>query len=212
MRIIKEENYKVLTEASLNRLVRGHDKDGYAVLSASRNERTVEENNKCFEQLKKDVKGMGYSYVPVFGGYVETDDNGEKHPVYEKSLYVLPKRKNQNGEFEDKDFDSFVDNMFQLGKKFEQEEILIKYPDEKPAYYFVKNKQKDMEFNGASFNDIKSEYFTAMKKWDGENKKGGSPQRFSFKECYLSDQPHTVSGATARSMNGELVYFDGKNH
>lgn len=208
MKIIKEENYSVLTEASLNRLVRGHDKDGYAVLSASRNERTVEDNNKNFEQLKKDVKNKGYSYVPVFGGYVETDDGGEQHPVYEKSLYVIPKRKGQNGEFEDKDFDIFVGDMFEIGGKYNQEEILVKYPNENPAYYFVDTMKKDMEFGGTSFNDIKSAYFTSMKKWDGKNRMGGSPQRFTFKECYLSEQPHTVAGATARSMNGELVYFN----
>ena len=215
MKIIKEnsinEDMVVLTEASLNRLVRGHDKDGYAVLSASRNENSVPQNNKNFETLKRDVKNLGYSYVPVFGGYVETSVDGEKIPVYEKSLYVLPFRKNSYGEIESGNFDKFVDDMFSLGKKYSQEQILLKLPNGYPAWYKSSNREKTLEFSGkTSFNDIGKEYFTSLKKWDGKNKFGGSSQRFTFEECYLSDQPHTVAGATARRVSGELIYFDGK--
>ena len=207
MRVINE-NYVKLTEASLNRLVRGHDKDGYAVLSASRNEKSAEENNRDFERLKTDIKQMGYSYVPVFGGYIETTDSGERIPVYEKSLYVLPFKKNSTGDIENKEFDKFVEDMFKLGNKYRQEQILLKYADEYPAYYDVSNGDRDMEFTGkTSFNDIKQDYFTSLKKWDGKNNKGGSSQRFSFSECYLNEQPHTIAGAHVRSLNGELVYF-----
>ncbi|MBO7696672.1 MAG: DUF3293 domain-containing protein [Methanobrevibacter sp.] len=207
MKVINE-NYVKLTEASLNRLVRGHDKDGYAVLSASRNERSTEENNKKFEELKKDIKSLGYSYVPVFGGYIETTESGERVPVYEKSLYVLPFRKDGAGGIENKDFNKFVEDMFKLGNKYNQEQILLKYADKSPAYYGVSSKNRDMEFTGkTSFNDIKQDYFTSLKKWDGKNSKGGSSQRFSFSECYLNEQPHTIAGAHVRSLNGELVYF-----
>ena len=62
-------SYIKLTEATLNRLVKGHDKDGYVILSASRGDKTDAENNRRFEELKKKVWNLGYSYIPVFGGY-----------------------------------------------------------------------------------------------------------------------------------------------
>ena len=216
MKVIKEdvlsEDLVVLTEASLNRLVRGHDEDGYAVLSASRFNYDVAENNKRFNSLKKDVKSLGYSYVPVFGGYIETGEEGQKEPVYEKSLYVLPFKRDAHGEDVVKDFESFKNDMINLGKKYEQEAILITEPNEPPAYYYMRNGKYGEVFNGVtSFNDIKNQYFTSLKKWNGLNKRGGSPQRFTFSESYLMKQPDTISGAHARSLSGELIYLNKKS-
>lgn len=198
--------YVKLTEATLNRLVKGHDKDGYIILSASRGDKTDAENNRRFEELKKRVWNLGYSYIPVFGGYSE-EDHGE---VFEKSLFVLAKNKKEA----EIDFDKFVEDMREIGSSYEQDSILVKYPDKAPMYLNLSTGEFDRPFDGEiKLNDLAQMYFTALKKWNtakyGDEIKG-KPQRYTytFKEVYLSEQPKTISGAHRRSSNGEIVFYD----
>jgi hypothetical protein len=73
---------------SLSRL-HGHIKAGHMVgfISASRGNLSPAENNKRTKELKKSLKGHGYTPVPVKGEYIE-DHNGEKIPVKEKSFMI----------------------------------------------------------------------------------------------------------------------------
>ena len=199
-------SYIKLTEATLNRLVKGHDKDGYVILSASRGDKTDAENNRRFEELKKTVWNLGYSYIPVFGGYSE-EDHGE---VFEKSLFVLAKNKKEA----EIDFDKFVEDMREIGSSYEQDSILVKYPDKAPMYLNLSTGEFDRPFDGEiKLNDLAQMYFTALKKWNtskyGDEIKG-NPQRYTytFNEVYLSEQPKTISGAHRRSSNGEIVFYD----
>ena len=198
--------YVKLTEATLNRLVKGHDKDGYIILSASRGDKTDAENNRRFEELKKTVWNLGYSYIPVFGGYSE-EDHGE---VFEKSLFVLAKNKKEA----EIDFDKFVEDMREIGSSYEQDSILVKYPDKAPMYLNLSTGEFDRPFDGEiKLNDVTQMYFTALKKWNTDkygDKIKGKPQRYTytFKEVYLSEQPKTLMGAHRRSSNGEIVFYD----
>lgn len=199
-------SYVKLTEATLNRLVKGHDKDGYIILSASRGDKTEVENNRRFEELKQKVWNLGYSYIPVFGGYSE-EEHGE---VFEKSLFVLAKNKKEA----EVDFDKFVEDMTEIGSSYEQDSILVKYPDKAPMYLNLSTGEFDRPFDGdIKLNDITQMYFTALKKWNADkygDKIQGKPQRYTytFKEVYLSEQPKTISGAHRRSSNGEIVFYD----
>jgi len=73
---------------SLSRL-HGHIKAGHMVgfISASRGNLSPAENNKRTKELKKSLKGHGYTPVPVKGEYIE-DHNGEKKKVKEKTFMV----------------------------------------------------------------------------------------------------------------------------
>lgn len=197
--------YRKLDESTLNRLIKGHDKDGYAIISASRGDKTPSENNKRFDELKEKVWSLGYSYVPVFGGYKE-DDFGE---VLEKSLFVLPKNKRSG----DIDLEKFFSDMKELGKEYEQDSVLVKYPDENPRYLELSTGELGASFDGELLlNDVTQQYFTSLKKWNvdkyGDSIKG-KPQRYTFttNEVYLREQPKTISEAHRRSLLGEIVFY-----
>lgn len=197
--------YRKLDESTLNRLIKGHDKDGYVIISASRGDKTPIENNRRFDELKGKVWSLGYSYVPVFGGYKE-DDFGE---VFEKSLFVLPKNK-RSGNI---DLEKFFSDMKELGKEYEQDSILVKYPDENPRYLELSTGELGAPFDGELLlNDVTQQYFTSLKKWNtdkyGDSIKG-KPQRYTFttNEVYLREQPKTISEAHRRSLLGEIVFY-----
>lgn len=175
-----------LTETTLNRLVTDHNK--YVIISASRGDKTIEENNRRFSELKNKVWKAGYSYIPVYGGYIE--DSGE---VYEKSLVVLPKNKDQ-------DFSQLVDDMISIGKYYEQEAILVKFPDDYPVYYDLITNTYGESFDGElKLNDAAQKYFTSLKK---------HPRAQRFIYTYLESQPQTIMGAHMRESRGEIIYYD----
>lgn len=211
-----EENKVILDESTLNRLVSGHDKDGYVIISASRGDKTAEENNKRFSELKSKVNKYGYSYIPVFGGYKE-EDNGE---VLEKSLFVLPYNRVLGTKVEPEYFDDFLSSMIDLGKYYNQDSILVKTPTDKPKYLDLSTMEYDKPFDGElKLNDIAQVYFTSMKKWNtdkyGDTIKG-KPQRFTYTQTenltnvYLMEQPKTINEAHRRSLLGEIIYYDKK--
>lgn len=175
-----------LVETTLNRLVTDHNK--YVMISASRGDKTKEENNRRFSELKNKVWKAGYSYIPVYGGYIE--GNVE---VYEQSLVVVPKNKDQ-------DFSQLVDDMISIGKYYEQEAILVKFPDDYPVYYNLITNTYGEPFNGElKLNDVAQKYFTSLKKHP-------RAQRFTY--TYLENQPQTIMGAHMRESRGEIVYYD----
>ena len=175
-----------LNETTLNRLVSDHNK--YVIISASRGDKSVEENNKRFSELKDKVWQAGYSYIPVYGGYIE--DGGE---VYEKSLVVLPRNKDQ-------DFSKLVDDMILIGKFYDQEAILVKSQDDYPVYYDLNSNSYGAPFDGElKLNDVTQHYFTSLKKHP-------KAQRFTY--TYLESQPQTIMGAHMRESRGEIIYYD----
>lgn len=195
-------DYTKLTEATLNRLIKGHDNDGYIIISASRGDKTAEENNRRFAELKKTVKMNGYSFIPVFGGYKE--DGGE---VFEKSLYVLPVSANE----ERADFEVFFKDMVDIANVYSQEAILVKRVGEHPRYYNLSNDTYGSPFTGVTINDVLQQYFAALKMWNTDkygDKIKGKPQRFTFHELYIDEQPRTISGAHMRRSGGEIVFYD----
>lgn len=164
-----------LTEANLNRISRGHSKDGYIVISASRDKYTVVENNKKTEELRELLVRIGYSYIQVFGGYQYPDTHKEDT---EKSFCVYPIQR--GWEKKHIDFNVFKENMIKLGKKYEQNSILICPPNEKPRYLYLADMQEDKPFSDIIYNDTNQENFTALKKWNADKFNQGKPQRFTY--------------------------------
>lgn len=213
------EKLELLTEVSLYRAVKEHDKNGYAMISASRQdcinkdnpsaEEIWDENNKRTNNLKTDITNLSYSYVPVYGGYKE---EGSNTASIEKSFIVFPY------DFRKKelvDFDTFEKELINLGKKYNQDAILIKRPDSKPRYFYLNtNTWDDVEFGNLKLNDITQQYFTSLKGWADTslNKKNrdwsGTPKRFTYSESYLNLPPQTIMDAHARSSSGELFSME----
>lgn len=189
------EKYIKLTEANLNRVVNGHDKMGYVIISSSRQDIWVyndniyyedpnrfgstkveidsqlhtDINNIAYKKLKNKIASLGYSYIPVYGGFKE---KGQQKANVEKSLIVMPFNI-KSGTYTD--FDKFVNDMFDIAgpNGYHQDSILIKYPDKNPQYYscWTQKPEEGIMFTGTSLNDITKEYFTALKKWSDISKK-----------------------------------------
>ena len=227
-----------LTEANLNRVVNGHDKMDYVILSASRqnlyktpsgniysvpsgemkhnnndkelkpgSKEHTDANNVRNKELLSFLRSNHYAYVPVYGGYKE---EGQEKASIEKSFIVLPYDWS-SGKY--LDFNTFAKTLLKESwGKYQQDAILIKYPDRKPDYYDCKTgKPQGLELTSVVLNDLTKEYFTALKKWgDISNKDSGSftqgePQRFTFEAFYMNDYPNTMNEHRIRRNKGELV-------
>ena len=89
-------------------------------------------NQKNNKKLENDLFRLGYrGYKKILGGYKYSTDN----TIYsEPGFLVSCKRSLVNP-------DTFKEEMISLGKRYEQEAILLKIPGEKPAYYNTKGEQ-----------------------------------------------------------------------
>lgn len=159
-----DEAYKiagVIIEDSLNRLQEVHRKNGYAIVSACRNEFTKEENEKRTNQLKEILQKSFFSFKKVLGGFIETKEDGSKKEVKEKSFIIYNYDKNGNVAEKDKLFKFAL----QICKKFNQNSILYSEKGDKPRYYTQQGKV-DSSFSNAgfTFNDKKQQYFTDFSK------------------------------------------------
>lgn len=86
----KLKRYKgKLKESSWSRIIQ-HIEDGvysFAVISAYLKDLTVEENLKRHEDLRKDIRNLGYGYIEQKSGYTYKDDETET-TVEEKSFFI----------------------------------------------------------------------------------------------------------------------------
>lgn len=214
MRLLK------LTEANLNRISKGHEKNGYCILSASRHYYSEQENNLRAKKLVSKLRSKHYSYIPVYGGYKEY---GAEKPSIEKSFIVYPYDIHSH---EQLDWDTFEQDIIDIGIEFEQDSILICRPNSKPYYKGLKREVEDSEcYSSVTLNDVTKDYFTAIKKRSDMslNRKNrsweeGNSQRFTFEdedlipELYLDPYPRSMSHGYARwaqyDMNHVYLVFD----
>ena len=208
---------KIIKETKLNRILEYHFKIGFIIISGSRAENSEEENNKNFESLKSNVREGGFSYIPVFGGYIEDerDDKnkltGVKHEVVEKAL-IVPNRVLATSNYYSDD-----KKLFELGKeltkKYKQQDFLFKpKSDENITSYFDGNGKKTQTFKNVKENDLSQIFFTKLIR-----RKKQEDRRFTFTESidkeliinfYINKSPQSV--AEARSRYGEVFYGSKK--
>jgi len=193
-----DEERVVLNEVKLSRILKYHLNNGFILISSDRSERTPEQNKAKFERLKKDVREAGYSYIPVYGGYIENKGEPTQKEVEEKTLLV-PNKKGHVG---------FNNEIYKLGirlaKKYNQESFFYK-PGGK-SYYIKPSGEVDVEFDDYSLNDATREYFTKF-----HNSKSKVDRRITFESLSINNSPKCVSEATTRY--GEVfLNFEGKSN
>lgn len=205
MKILKEDKENMvatkrilLTETTLNRVMGGHDKFGYAMISGMRDNLYRDKNGNVYSVFSGEDKKSPDDKEIEIGTQDWVDENNKRTkelrtklksstysyiPVYggfkeegsntakiEKSFIVFPYNISTK---EYMDFDEFKENLLNIGASFQQDSILIKAPDSNPVYIDCKTKKPDdYTFTNKKVNDIAQEYFTALKKWDDSSKKG----------------------------------------
>nr|DAJ42446.1 MAG TPA: Protein of unknown function (DUF3293) [Caudoviricetes sp.] len=104
-----------------------HPEMNFAILSADRSERTPEENKAKTEELKKDIKSMGYWYTELKGGYVEIGENGKRVPVDGEDSFIVPNMTKEEA--------------MELGKKYDQDTVMFKDAKAHTLQYIITNER-----------------------------------------------------------------------
>ena len=112
------ENYNnhLYEKQSLSRVWK-HSQNGFFMMSSFRGQFSLEDNLKRHEQLKKSLKQKKLGFFEIDGTYKYDDGHTES----ELSLFV-PFRSDIYS------FEEFEKIALELGKKFNQESVLVKYP------------------------------------------------------------------------------------
>lgn len=186
----------VLIETTLKKMLTTHSDAGYIIISAFRGEYDLRDNYKRTKQLQGDIKSSGYSYFPVWGGFVETDKDGKKHEVKEKSIVVtnFPR-----GSSEPKEDSEELKKLGQkLAKKYDQESFLYKPKGtDSKAHFITQTGKVDFSFNAASPAVASDVYFTNLKKSRFKEK---GEKSFAYREgvVYMAKKPKSLHEAYKR--------------
>lgn len=190
-----------LNEMTVDRLLGKHYNNGFIIISASRGENDNQTNNKLSKQLLNDIKNSGFSFVPVFGGFIENKGTENEKQVYETSYIVLNFDRNGN----EKDFNTLKNLAINLCKKYNQDSVLVKAPNGVPQY-ITQNGNVDMEFNGdVKINDLTQQYFSSFIKTQNidKNQDNRKHTRFTFESCFINPKPMTYNEGHIRHLKGE---------
>lgn len=187
-----------IDETTLNRVLSKHFKDGFIIITADKSYITdPTERKERFKSLKRDIVNAGYSYIPVYGGYKETDpETGKQYdaPSFEYGLLVPNQKPFSNKSKND-------DNLIELGKKlaakYDQETFLYKPKgDDYNSYWVDANGNFVQNFKGLTINDMSQEFFTKLYHSKNPQKKD---RRFTLvTEIYLNKAPNNASEAYER--------------
>lgn len=172
-----------------------HAEKGYCIVSACRgtdsdDPKDVEsnrlENKRRTKQLASDIKNAGYSYMPVYGGYIE-DENGE---VLEASFVIF----NYDNRGNSGDFNDLMSFAISMCGKYNQDSVLICEPGKVPAYYDRNGKvvsEPSKSSDKVKINDRNEPYFTKLK---------DKSKRFTYDIAFPEDDELTSS--LARVLSG----------
>ena len=192
--IIRESLLKIVNESSLNRILSQHFKNGFIIISSYRGERTDDENKKLFDELKQIVKQNKYSFIPVWGGYIENKGTEQEIEIKEPAL-IIP-----NYEIGSKKSYDTSENLKNLGiklsNKFSQESFLYKPKSNDNKSFYINSEGKITDsFENISVNDLTKIYFTKL-----HNSKNKVDRRFTFtnETIYINEPPKSVSEAMNR--------------
>lgn len=207
-----------INEVNAKSLIDKHSKDGYIIISPCRSSseynldsskpndvrKTNEINNKRIQDLIKKIKASGYSYTPVYGGFIEDKGTENETNVYERSFIVY----NHDRQGNTQDFQRLADLAIQWANDYNQNSVLICAPNGTPTYY-KKDGSVDFELSkSAVFNDYAQEYFTDLHK-NTEKYKDSSdkrtPTRFSFTEAFINPPSACLTEQYSRTYWAEIL-------
>lgn len=205
-----------INEVNAKSMLQRHGDSGFIVISPCRGfadfkldpndpqskQKLSEINNQRVREMIQQIKHSGYSYTPVYGGFIENAGTEDEENVYERSFVIYNKRRDGS----EGDIKKLIDFGQALAQQYNQDSFLVKARGEKPKY-ITQNGDVDMEFSGnTSFNDFSQEYFTDLHKNTDKYAKDNNrkPTRFSYVESYINPAPQCYSERHIRSLNGEI--------
>jgi len=192
-----------LHETTLDKMLSTHTDAGYVIISASRGEFDYLENSRRSKKLQADIDSSGLSYIPVWGGFVETNaETGEKQEVKEKSYVITNFKRGSTQPL--KGSEDLKELGTVLCQKYDQESFLYKpQGPSKKAFYLTASGGIDGSFSASSPTTAADVYFTNLKKARSKSKNGKS---FTYREgiIYMAQSPATLY--EARRRRGEMFF------
>lgn len=184
---------------ALYQLLDKHSENGYIIVSLCNDE------DDCVRKLITILKKSPWSYMPVYGGFIENKGEENETVVYEKSFMIF--------NYDKKGSPNKLDDLFNFGvelsEKFNQDSFLYHEPGKKPTYYKY-GKHISVFSDKMKFNDYAEMYFTGLHQ--NTHEYSGIPAkvtRFKFIGCYANPKPQVVCTRFMRDKAGEI--FLGKN-
>jgi hypothetical protein len=181
-KILENIYSEIFIESNLNRILDHHTKNGFIIITSYRNEKNDKLNKKDFHALKIIVQESGYSYIPVYGGFIENKNTPEERIIQEPALFI-PNRVVHSDRAEE---DKLVEFGMMLCDYYDQESFFYQPENSDKAYYLDKDGNTDATFTGKTVNDLTQIYFTDLSQKAYERNKrdkgfGKSLKRFTFK-------------------------------
>jgi len=238
-----------LSESSFNRILGKKYMDaGFIILTADRTcekrkkrpctpEEEIENEKKNVmlgKTLRRSISQAGFSFVPVFGGYLEENpvymsglDQGQSpeeleaqgikpkvNMKKEEYSYLIPSF-NREGYMTPERWQELYKFGLYNCKLYKQESILVKPPKVNQAFYLKQDGSKDTEFNAMTVGDITQQYYTRMMQKKKENRFtfsrkewGGEKPLTGLDEkitLALMSPPYSVNEASKRIIEGEIM-------
>lgn len=186
-----------LKETTLTKMLTKHSDAGYIIITAFRGEFEYKENVKRNQKLKSDIDKSEFSYIPVWGGFIETDsETGEQKEVKERSFVVLNFKRGSKESSPDSEELKKLGRV--LCKKYNQESYLYKpQGNETQAFYINSMGKVEMKFNSATPTKAADMYFTNLSK---SSKKSVGNKAFTYREgvIWLAQSPKSLAEAYKR--------------
>lgn len=184
---------------ALYQLLDKHSENGYIIVSLCNDE------DDCIRKLITILKKSPWSYMPVYGGFIENKGKENETVVYEKGFMIFNYDKKGNPNKLDDLFNFGVE----LSEKINQDSFLYHEHGKKPTYYKY-GKHISVFSDKMKFKDYAEMYFTALHKNTHEYSGiAAKVTRFKFIGCYANPKPQVVCTRFMRDKAGEI--FLGKN-
>lgn len=138
-----------LKESSLSRVWKHAQSDRLiAIFSGFRNENTHKQNIKNNKDIASTLRSNGFGYFFVDGYWIENEGTPDEVHVEEDSIFAIAEKEDEQ---------KFIKLVVSLGKKYNQDGVLVKKSDGK--YYILdKNGKETLKLNTLNAGKIGSLY------------------------------------------------------
>ncbi len=167
----------LLEKITLNRVLEKHGSNGMINISANRSDLPQDVNDKNIQELIKDIKDSGFSYLPTYGGCRGNDGAVND---YEPSFVVF----NYGIDGQPRDFQKLFGYALTWCGKYNQNSVLIKAPNKNPIWVDKEgNKVNSRKSDKYWKNDPSQAFFIVFKDKDSVNKEVTEKLKGMYKTC-----------------------------
>lgn len=148
----------IMEKINLNRIITKHGDNGVINISACRSNLPPAVNDERTKSLLDDIRQSGFTYMPTYGGYRNTDVGEEAD--YEPSFIVF----NYDRQGQPISWEALRNFGLEMCRKYNQDSVLLKAPGQDPIYADANgNRVNDRQTDKVFKNDPEQPFFTSLK-------------------------------------------------